>query len=77
VVLRLLLESDPSPVRPVPRVVPLGRYPTTEAADYDYTPEREGVAELVFSVYRDRDGQLLQRVRADLPVLDGAGTGVR
>ncbi|NJP45911.1 hypothetical protein [Actinacidiphila epipremni] len=66
--LRILLESEAAAVHPVTRVTELRPDRTTEAVEFAVTPERTGLAPLHFSVYRDRDGQLLQRVSAELPV---------
>jgi hypothetical protein len=68
VALRVLLESDAAAVRPVTRRTELRRDRTSEAVEFAVVPEQAGSAVLLFSVYRDRDGQLLQQVSAELPV---------
>lgn len=66
--LRILLEAAGAEVKPVTRVAMLDLDRTTEPVEFEVVPAADGTLPLTFHVYRDRDGQPLQEVRAELPV---------
>jgi hypothetical protein len=66
--LRVLLESDQAVVRPVTHVAVLETDRTSEPVVFEVVPVESGLVTLVFRVYLDRDSQLLQEIRAELPV---------
>jgi RNA polymerase sigma factor (sigma-70 family) len=65
--LRVLLHAVDAAVHPVTQTVELAVDRTCAPVRFRVVPAQEGALELVFRVYL-RDGQLLQEVRADLPV---------
>jgi serine/threonine-protein kinase PknG len=73
--LRILLEAPGAVVKPVTRVAMLEVDRTTEPVEFEVVPAADGPLPLTFHVYRDRDGQPLQEVKAELPV--GEVTGWR
>ena len=63
-----LLESDQAVVRPVTHVAVLETDRTSKPVIFEVVPVKSGLIVLVFRVYLDRDSQLLQEIRAELPV---------
>ncbi|MFD5089118.1 tetratricopeptide repeat protein [Amycolatopsis thailandensis] len=70
--LRVLLESRQADVTPMTRVVELTVDRTTEPVDFTVVPARSGSIPLVFRIYLDRDGQLLQEIQTELDVIETA-----
>lgn len=70
IALRVLLQAEHAAVRPVTRTTVLEVDRTSEPVLFEVVPDSAGPVALVFSVYQDRDSQLLQEVRVELPVLD-------
>jgi serine/threonine-protein kinase PknG len=70
--LRVLLESPDATVRPVTQVVLLDVDRTSDPVEFEVVPVRGGELGLHFRVYLDLDSQLLQEVRAQLPVSEPA-----
>jgi len=66
--LRVLLESDQAVVRPVTHVAVLKTDRISKPVVFEVVPVESGLVTLVFRVYLDRDSQLLQEIRAELPV---------
>ncbi|MFD2418305.1 protein kinase domain-containing protein [Amycolatopsis pigmentata] len=66
--LRILLEAPGAVVKPVTRVAMLEVDRTTGPVEFEVVPAASGPLPLTFHVYRDRDGQPLQEVKAELPV---------
>jgi tetratricopeptide (TPR) repeat protein len=74
--IRVLLHSAQASVRPVTQVAVLEIDRTTDPVLFEVVPTEAGPITLVFRVYLDRDGQLLQEIRSELPVTQsGRGGG--
>jgi hypothetical protein len=66
--LRVLLQAEHATVRPMTQVVTLDVDRTSQPILFEVAPTAPGPVELVFRVYLARDSQLLQEIRAELPV---------
>lgn len=66
--LRILLHADNAIAQPVTQVVTLDVDRTSKPILFEVVPTEPGPVDLVFRVYLDRDSQLLQEIRARLPV---------
>jgi DNA-binding SARP family transcriptional activator len=67
--LRVLLQAEHATVQPMTQVVALDVDRTSKPILFQVVPTEIGQVELVFRVYLDRDSQLLQEIRAELPVI--------